>query len=53
MYARLKYARTDDVMAFGLHEYLTDFLERISHLGEEVSRVVLAPPARIAQVQDE
>jgi len=30
-------------MSFGLHEYLTDFLERISQLGNEVSRTFLVP----------
>jgi len=43
MHARLHYGRTDDVMSFGLHEYLTDFLERISQLGNEVSRTFLVP----------
>lgn len=43
MHARLHYGRTDDVMTFGLHEYLTDFLERISQLGNEVSRTFLIP----------
>jgi uncharacterized alpha-E superfamily protein len=42
-HARLHYGRTDDVMNFGLHEYLTDFLERISQLGNEVNRTFLVP----------
>ena len=37
------YARTDDIMRFGLHEYLTEFLEHISRLGNEVSKVFLVP----------
>ena len=43
MHARLHYGRTDDVMAFGLHEYLTEFLEHIFRLGDEVNRAFLAP----------
>jgi len=43
LHARLHYARTDEMIEFGLHEYLIDFLERISALGEEVSRVFLVP----------
>ncbi len=43
LHARLHYARTDEMIEFGLHEYLIDFLERVSALGEEVSRVFLVP----------
>jgi uncharacterized alpha-E superfamily protein len=43
MHARLKYAQTDEVIAFGLHEYLMAFLEHISQLGDEVSRTFFAP----------
>jgi uncharacterized alpha-E superfamily protein len=43
LHARLHYARTDEMIRFGLHEYLIDFLERISALGQEVSRVFLVP----------
>ena len=43
LHARLHYARTDDIMEFGLHEYLMEFLEHISRLGAEVSRVFLVP----------
>jgi uncharacterized alpha-E superfamily protein len=45
MHARLQYARTDDIMQFGLHEYLTAFLEHIAGLGDEVSRVFFQPVA--------
>jgi uncharacterized alpha-E superfamily protein len=44
LHARLHYARTDDIMEHGLHEYLMDFLDRISQLGSEVNRVFLVPP---------
>ena len=43
LHARLHYARTDDIMEFGLHEYLMEFLEHVSRLGAEVSRVFLVP----------
>jgi uncharacterized alpha-E superfamily protein len=43
LHARLHYARTDEMIGFGLHEYLIDFLARISVLGDEVSRVFLVP----------
>jgi uncharacterized alpha-E superfamily protein len=43
LHARLRNARTDDIMEFGLHEYLMEFLEEISRLGDEVSRVFLVP----------
>jgi uncharacterized alpha-E superfamily protein len=43
LHARLHYARTDEMIRFGLHEYLIDFLARISALGDEVSRVFLVP----------
>jgi uncharacterized alpha-E superfamily protein len=45
LHARLHYGRTDDIMRFGLHEYLIDFLQRISALGGEVSRRFLVPTA--------
>jgi uncharacterized alpha-E superfamily protein len=43
LHAKLHFGRTDDIIAFGLHEYLTDFLERISMLGNEISRHFLVP----------
>ena len=43
LHAQLHYGRTDDIIVFGLHEYLMDFLERISVLGDEISRVFLVP----------
>ena len=30
LHAKLRYGRTDDIIRFGLHEYLMDFLDRIS-----------------------
>jgi len=43
LHARLHYGRTEDIMRYGLHEYLMDFLQRISALGDEVSRSFLVP----------
>jgi uncharacterized alpha-E superfamily protein len=43
LHALLHYGRTDDIIDRGLHEYLMDFLERISTLGNEISRVFLVP----------
>jgi uncharacterized alpha-E superfamily protein len=43
LHARLHYGRTDDIMRFGLHEYLMDFVDRISALGAEVARRFLVP----------
>ena len=43
LHARLHYGRTDDIMRFGLHEYLMDFLLRVSALGSEVARRFLVP----------
>jgi uncharacterized alpha-E superfamily protein len=43
LHARLHYGRTDDLMHFGLHEYLMDFLQRVSALGDEVARRFLVP----------
>ncbi|MEP7276056.1 MAG: alpha-E domain-containing protein, partial [Betaproteobacteria bacterium] len=45
LHARLHYARTEDIIRFGLHEYLMDFVERIAALGNDVSRVFLVPTA--------
>jgi uncharacterized alpha-E superfamily protein len=43
LHARLHYGRTDDIMRFGLHEYLVDFLQRIGAVGSEVARRFLVP----------
>ena len=43
LHAKLHYGKTDDIIRFGLHEYLVDFLARISALGNEVSRHFLVP----------
>ncbi len=43
LHAQLHYARIDDVLAGGLHEYLTDFMDRIYDLGEGIGRDFLVP----------
>jgi len=43
LHAKVHYGRTDDIIRFGLHEYLMDFLERISELGDEISQTFLVP----------
>jgi uncharacterized alpha-E superfamily protein len=43
LHARLHYGRTDEIIRFGLHEYLMDFLERISELSVEIGRRFLVP----------
>ena len=43
LHARLHYARTEDIIKFGLHEYLMEFVDRISALGAEINRAFLAP----------
>jgi uncharacterized alpha-E superfamily protein len=43
LYAHIHYARIDDVLAQGLHEYLTDFMDRIYDLGEGIGRDFLVP----------
>jgi uncharacterized alpha-E superfamily protein len=41
--AELRYGRIEDILAHGLHRYLTEFLERINDLGERVSEDFLVP----------
>jgi uncharacterized alpha-E superfamily protein len=43
LHARLHYGKTDDIIKFGLHEYLMEFLDRISALGEQINRSFLVP----------
>jgi uncharacterized alpha-E superfamily protein len=43
LHAKLHYGKTDDIIRFGLHEYLVDFLARISALGDDISRHFLVP----------
>lgn len=43
LHAELHYGRTQEVFEVGLHEYLMDFLERVSKVGDEINRAFLAP----------
>ena len=43
LYARLHYGKTDDIIKFGLHEYLMEFLDRISALADGINRYFLVP----------
>ena len=37
LHARLEFGRTEDIMRFGLHEYLVDFLARTAALSDEIA----------------
>ena len=41
--AELKYGRIDEILATGLHAYLTQFLDRVNDLGLHISRDFLIP----------
>jgi uncharacterized alpha-E superfamily protein len=41
--AELKYGRIDEILATGLHAYLTQFLDRVNDLGACISRDFLIP----------
>ena len=43
--AELKYGRIDEILATGLHAYLTQFLDRVNDLGLHISRDFLSPSA--------
>ena len=43
LHAKLHFGRIEDVLAGGLHEYLTDFMDRIYELGEGISHAFLMP----------
>jgi len=43
LHARLHFGRTDEIIRYGLHEYLMDFLQRVSLLGDEISEHFLVP----------
>ena len=43
LYAQLHSDKADDIIRFGLHEYLMDFLDRISALGDDISQHFLVP----------
>jgi uncharacterized alpha-E superfamily protein len=41
--AELKFGRIDEILATGLHAYLTQFLDRVNDLGAHISRDFLVP----------
>ncbi|MDH4450349.1 MAG: alpha-E domain-containing protein [Rhodoferax sp.] len=41
--SELQYGRIDEILATGLHAYLTQFLDRVNDLGAHVSREFLVP----------
>ena len=43
LHAHIHFTRIDDVLAQGLHEYLSDFMDRIYDLGDGISRDFLVP----------
>jgi uncharacterized alpha-E superfamily protein len=43
LHAKLRYGQTDEIIKLGLHEYLLDFLDRISTLGGEINTHFLVP----------
>jgi uncharacterized alpha-E superfamily protein len=43
--AELQYGRIDEILATGLHAYLTQFLDRVNDLGAHISREFLVPTA--------
>jgi uncharacterized alpha-E superfamily protein len=48
LHAQLHYARVEDILAEGLHPWLTDFMDRIYLLGDGISRDFLVPMAEAA-----
>ncbi|MGB4467127.1 MAG: alpha-E domain-containing protein [Azovibrio sp.] len=45
LYCEIRYVRIEDILEHGLHEYLTDFMDRIYDLGNGISRDFLVPVA--------
>ena len=48
LHAQLHYGRIEDILAQGLHEWLTDFMDRIYMLGDGISKDFLVPMAEAA-----
>ena len=44
-YSRIHYGEIDEILAVGLHDYLTGFLERTADLGNRIARDFLVPVA--------
>jgi uncharacterized alpha-E superfamily protein len=41
--ADLQFARIDEILATGLHAFLTQFLDRVNEIGSHISREFLVP----------
>ncbi len=48
LHAQLHYGRIEDILAQGLHEWLTDFMDRIYLIGDGISKDFLIPMAEAA-----
>jgi uncharacterized alpha-E superfamily protein len=48
LHAQLHYGRVEDILEQGLHEYLTNFMDRIYLLGDGISKDFLVPMAEAA-----
>ncbi len=48
LHAQLHYGRVEDILEQGLHEYLTDFMDRIYLLGDGISKDFLVPMTEAA-----
>jgi uncharacterized alpha-E superfamily protein len=47
LYAQLRYGRIEDFMAGGLHEFLSEFMDRIYELGDGIIHDFLAPTEEV------
>ena len=45
LHSHLRYGRIDDILAVGLHGYLTDFLSKTAELGNGIAQDFLVPVA--------
>jgi uncharacterized alpha-E superfamily protein len=41
--SELQFARIDEILATGLHAFLTQFLDRVNEIGAHISREFLVP----------
>ena len=48
LHAQLHYARVEEILEHGLHEWLTDFMDRIYMLGDGISKDFLVPMSEAA-----
>ncbi len=48
LYSQLRYGRIDDMLKEGLHEWLTDFMDRIYLIGDGISKDFLVPMSEAA-----